>query len=93
MLADKYHFQGFKISGFGVLSQALKRFGRVVYVFKPGFQERLDFINALCECHLKLSESKYDSSYILNYGSLSDAHLKPRSLYLSHLPADKMYGP
>jgi hypothetical protein len=73
MLADKYRNQGFEISRFGASSTALKRFNKVVYVFDRGIQEDQKFIDALCDCHLKITRRQYAEPERLNYPAFCSA--------------------
>ena len=59
MLANRYRNQGFDITPFGASSMALRRFNKVVYVFNGGVLEGQEFIDALCDCHLKISRKKH----------------------------------
>jgi hypothetical protein len=59
MLADRYRNQGFRIDRFGADSMALKRFDHVVYVFNSGIVESHELVDALCDCHLRITRHKY----------------------------------
>ena len=75
MLAERYRNQGFDITPFGASSRALRRFNKVVYVFSDGVQEDQEFMDALCNCHLKMARKKYARPETLNCPSFSFAGL------------------
>ena len=58
MLLEKYTNQGFSISEFGAASMALRRFDKPIFVFSTGVSIDSEFVNALCECNLKIGRKK-----------------------------------
>lgn len=58
MLLEKYRNQGYSISSFGAASMALRRYNKPVFVFSEGSNIDSAFVNALCECNLKLGGKK-----------------------------------
>jgi len=75
MLAERYRNQGFDITPFGASSRALRSFNKVVYVFNDRVQEDQEYVDALCNCHLKISRKKYARPETFNCPAFSFASL------------------
>jgi hypothetical protein len=60
ILPLKYIEEGFKLSGFGNKSLALKHHEKIIFVFYSDLDLKNDFVSRLCESYLKLAKTAID---------------------------------